>query len=138
MDKRFLFQGKREDYGSWVVGYYVYNFWKKNETTIHMPDGGCCTVDPSTVGQCTGLTAAKSYRGDKPEDLLIYEGDICIDSLGWVFEVIWDNDNARFIGRHSKSRGDTYVCYIGRQPKVEIIGNIHDHPELLNADKGRD
>lgn len=63
--------------------------------------------------------------------MLIYEGDLCIDSLGWVFAVTWDNENARFIGRHSKPMGDTYICYVDRQPKVEIIGNIHDHPELL-------
>jgi len=32
--------------------------------------------------QCTGLSASKSYRGNKPEDLLIWEGDI--DSKGRV------------------------------------------------------
>ena len=62
----------------------------------------------------------------------IYEGDICRDGLDWVFKVIWDSDNARFLGQQKKPRGDTYICYIGRIPAVEIIGNIHENPELLN------
>ena len=61
----------------------------------------------------------------------IYEGDICKDSLDWSFVVEWDNDNSRFIGRHSKPRGDTYICYVGRVPAVEVMGNRWDNPELL-------
>lgn len=63
----------------------------------------------------------------------IYEGDICRDSLGWVFVVKWDAECARFIGTHSKPRGDTYICYIDRTPLVEIIGNICENPKLLTA-----
>lgn len=62
----------------------------------------------------------------------IYEGDICRDSLGWVFAVEWDEDG-RFIGKHSKPRGDAYICYVGREPAVEVIGNRWDNPELLEG-----
>jgi len=81
------------------------------------------SIDEAVIMQYTGL---KDKNGKE-----IYEGDILRDSLGWVFAVEWDSDNARFLGRHTKPRGDTYICYVGREPKAEIIGSIYDNPELL-------
>lgn len=75
-------------------------------------------------------TGLKDKNGKK-----IYEGDICRDSMGWVFEVLWDNENARFIGCQSKPRGDTYICYVGRVPFVEIIGNIYENPEIIEEEQ---
>lgn len=128
------FRGKAIDGGSWVYGYYVYTFeiGYSPQGLYDVPprrhylfgnSGDFCEVDPETVGQYTGLPDRYGKE--------IYKGDICRDSLGWVFVVEWDNDGSRFIGRHSKPRGDTYICYVGREPAVEVIGNIYDNPELL-------
>lgn len=109
----------------WVYGFGVHvaelsdggkEYWMYSEN-------GALQVDPETVGQYTGLPDRYGKE--------IYKGDICRDSLGWVFVVEWDNDGSRFIGRHSQPRGDTYICYVGREPAVEVIGNIYDNPELL-------
>ncbi len=132
MNDRFLFRGKRKDNGEWVKGYYVpagdvATIIQPTRMGFHAekPEGSADAwmVDPATVGQCTGLR-------DK-NGTLIYEGDICKDSTGWVFEVIWDDIDARFLGRQSKPRGDTYICYVGRVPAAEILGNVHDNLELL-------
>jgi hypothetical protein len=80
-------------------------------------------IDAETIGQYTGL---KDKNGVE-----IYEGDVLADLHGWAYEVQWDDENGRFLGYHNKPRGDTYVCYVGREPKSTIIGNIHDNPELL-------
>lgn len=86
--------------------------------------------------QATGLLASKSYRGESEEERMIFEGDICKDSLGWIFSVVWDNECSRFIGKHDKPRGDTYICYIGREPTpVEIIGNRWGTPQLLGSEE---
>ena len=77
------------------------------------------------ITRFTGLTDKNGVE--------IYEGDICRDSLGWVFKVVWDSDNARFLGQQEKLRGDTYICYVGRIPAVEVIGNLFDNPELLEV-----
>ena len=87
------------------------------------------SVIPATVGQCTGLT---DKNGKK-----IFEGDILkfkepfrgADST--IFVVEWDDVNARFLGFTVGGIG-RYMVYVGREPKCEIIGNIHDNPELLN------
>jgi len=148
MDKRYLFRGKRVDNGELVVGFY--DIITKGEHLSPIQNGHYITtfkklsngeiiltgrheVDPTTVGQCTGLLAAKSYRGNSEEARLVFEEDICKDARGFVFVVAWDDDNSRFIGRGIGKRKD-YIRYVGQEPAVDIVGNIHEHPELFGGD----
>ena len=120
--REILFRGKRIDNGEWVYGQLWVNRTGTRETTyIFLDDGDMEEVEVSTVEQYTGL--------DDKNGVKIFEGDILKDSLGWVCLVKWDDSNGRFLGYHKKPRGDTYVCYVGREPAQEIIGNIHDNPE---------
>ena len=70
--------------------------------------------DSIVIEQCTGL---KDQTGK-----LIYEGDICKDSIGNEFVVTWDAENARFLGFTLPAKR---LIYVGREPKAKIIGNIH-------------
>ena len=127
--REILFRGKRADNGQWVNGFYAHelqggHFISADEGAWY--DGPMLSyveVIPETVGQYTGL--------DDKNGVKIFEGDILKDSLSWVCLVKWDDSNGRFLGYHKKPRGDTYVCYVGREPAQEIIGNIHDNPELI-------
>lgn len=120
--REILFRGKLLKNDKWCFGNLDV---KVNGVCIITPDdtplGVYGQVDPETVGQYTGLT---DKNGTK-----IFEGDFCKDSLGHVFVVEWDAKNARFIG-YAKTNGERYIIYIGREPKVEIIGNIHDNPDI--------
>ena len=120
MKERYLFRGKRVDNGEWVQGCYL-GF----ERPFMYTDTGPVEVDSATVGQCTGLT-------DK-HGALIFEGNICKCSLGRLFTVEWDSENGRFLGFKvgDKKDGSGTIMYVGREPKAENIGNIHDNPELL-------
>jgi len=139
------FRGKRVDNGEWVEG-FVYEHqpplvvivpkdyipekskWYIANTAFadwNMPrQVEFIEVNPSTVGQFTSLC-------DK-NDKEIYEGDICDDARGFRFVVIWE-DNARFLGCGIGKQKE-YIRYVGQEPAVEVIGNIHDNPELLGVE----
>ena len=138
--REILFRGKRIDNGEWVYGVPVigitsgvFMVWIESEAKRGRGELSLrdvvrqAEIIPETVGQYTGLNDKNGVK--------IFEGDILKDSLGWVCLVKWDDSNGRFLGYHKKPRGDTYVCYVGREPAQEIIGNIHDNPELMGETK---
>ena len=121
--REILFRGKRIDNGELVYGDFIRYSGEKSIIMVDLLEEEDYWVSSETVGQYTGL--------DDKNGVKIFEGDILKDSLSWVCLVKWDDSNGRFLGYHKKPRGDTYVCYVGREPAQEIIGNIHDNPELI-------
>ena len=120
----YKFRGKRSDTGKWVYGDLI--TWWRGEGSRAICDVGGIRHDviPETVGQFTGL---KDKNGVE-----IYKGDICVDARGFRFIVIWDDDNARFLGRGIGEQKE-YIRYVGQEPAVEVLGTIHDNPELLGG-----
>ena len=124
--REILFRGKRTDNGEWIEGFYSaeeYNpYIGKIEYIPRIQIIGKCVslgVIPETVGQYTGLT-------DK-NDVRIFEGDIIRfeDDIGYV---IYNGDDARFLV-------DSPNMYISMDysNEFEVIGNIHDNPEILKG-----
>ena len=58
----------------------------------------------------------------------IYEGDMLKQPFGIIFEVIFEN--CAFKGAYKETRQ-----MLNDLGMIEIIGNIHENPELLEADK---
>lgn len=77
-------------------------------------------VDPDAVGQYTGL---KDKNGVE-----IYEGDILRENGQWLFEVKWQDKWGKF---DLKSIKHFQYPEWNRGIEMEIIGNIHQNPELL-------
>ena len=120
--REILFRGKRLCNNKWMMG-----------SLLCYEDGDChicCDnfglnhyrVDPKTVGQFIGLT---DKNGKK-----IFEGDI-MSERGCLFVVVYDTKWARFKLQHI-GRGIQYPEW-NRGVQMEIVGNIHDNPELLEG-----
>lgn len=136
--REILFRGKRTDTGEWVEGYYEFGYDSENEEPTHYmwvlnhteKYGEMFTVIPETVGQYTGLT-------DK-NDKKIFEGDIvkCIEIARHkeIISPVVFLDGTWFL--HESEDCDAYLYNYetegaNRMFEIEVIGNIHDNPELL-------
>lgn len=136
MNREILFRGKHD--GEWIEGFYKaegYDTYRGCiDRTPYIQQLGKCVswaVDPSTVGQYTGLTDKNGTR--------IFEGDIirycpfkCEEQEETGF-VEWVKNNAGFIIRLMDGAVDD--LYFGTAKKCKIIGNVHDNPELLKGEK---
>ncbi|EAD9183671.1 hypothetical protein AOL11_08485 [Listeria monocytogenes] len=77
-------------------------------------------VDPETVGQYTGL---KDKYGKK-----IFEGDICWEEHNECYGVVKFED-AKFLYLWENIAEDLWEVADG----IEICGNIHENPELMEG-----
>ena len=134
--REFLFRGKRIGNGEWIYGYYVHQYGSYQiyvaDTNIGEFEFDQIHIDPETAGQFTGLT---DKNGKK-----IFEGDIVkTDSkdtfmvYGKPYVVEFDDEyECGFVMRWKKVEhlfGDIW----NKSEILEIIGNIHDNPELLEV-----
>lgn len=145
--REILFRGKRIYNGEWVDGnLFVPDKVTRKDVPTEILVGTNIVrisyeVDPSTVGQYTGLTDKNGKR--------IFEGDIVEynDGLEYFTGEV-DFENGAFCIGSDKVIGSVYSCCdnavllwrlhweqdLTDEPCLDfcaIIGNIHDNPELL-------
>lgn len=126
--REILFRGKTVDNGEWIYGDYSapFAFYPAN---IFKQDGeyeGVAVV-PETVGQYTGLTDKNGMR--------IFEGDLIRSTeTGETAIVQWFSEHSAFMiwCKTSNQVGFLYEC---EKSIIEVIGNIHDNPELIGGEK---
>ena len=158
--REFLFRGKRIDNGEWVIGDLVHRtqfygipddcYFILTDGEFHADFYYSAEVDCKTIGQYTGLT---DKNGKK-----IFEGDILSVNIR---ESIVECGARRYTGRKIKTlwtveygernaQGNGfYVFGLNRRfslgltrsvlynAEPEVIGNIHDNPELFKKDDER-
>lgn len=131
--KDILFRGKRIDNGEWVYGSFVMDvteltaMGKEEKPPASSGFIRCFNAETGkaemqevhreTVGQYIGLT---DKNGSK-----IFEGDVIIYDRK-LYEMRYIEKYARFAGKNGR-------CVFAVVPfgAIEIIGNIHDDPKLM-------
>jgi uncharacterized phage protein (TIGR01671 family) len=142
--REILFRGKRADNGEWTEGQLLYFKASVGTEAFALIVESCewdnanewfnlgkrAKVIPETVGQFTGLTdknGRKIFEGDIVKHynrIYIGEPDSYI-----VVLIEWNEEEHRYQQR--KKDGECFL--VGKQCFFEIIGNIHDNPELLKG-----
>ena len=154
--REILFRGKRTDNSEWIEGYYAVQsnhacfahelkhqhfIFKDIFLDFNLGELQKFDVIPETVGQYTGLTdknGKKIFEGDmiKPFDdeidkmvveFRIGQFLLCLyGERGYMAEYGWEESGnyGCFEAEPLSSYGDD----------IEVIGNIHDDPELLRGD----
>ena len=156
--REYKFRGKKASNGEWVCGYLAeietdWDFYngsmmptKYNKVIIetNLSTRPMTIIEPKTIGQYTGLKDKNNTK--------IYEGDILKHYS--LTEQMQKDLLHQIIGKAVKEKGMTYIVgkmnngYIDEEIKTtnykalllspelfEIIGNIHENPELLEVEE---
>lgn len=132
MNRTIKFRGKRIDNGEWCYGYFGKDYSGNCIISNYLnAPNEAWKVIPETVGQFTGLLDKNGKE--------IYEGDI-------VSVKDFTNVSSSYIGKVIFRGGQWCVEYYKEyrccpplffddfaDKKTEVIGNIHDNPELLEG-----
>lgn len=126
--REILFRGKRVDNGEWIVGDLLQVIYPSGKPSVYsiMEQTPLATnyhVIPETAGQYTGISAKNGKR--------IFEGDIVTarfksNRSPQTFKVVFEN--GIFLFDNGCVKAPPFDVY-----GIEIIGNIHDNPELLEV-----
>ena len=144
--REILFHGKRADNGEWVEGDVLQTKYHSGHIEYQImpqtPVSSAYPVLPETVGQYTGLT---DKNGKK-----IFEGDIVkthyanAQKSDFIEQVVFHNGKfcAYFSNQLCKQWANLYdgTEHLPQDKSVymdsvEVIGNIHDNPELMEQEE---
>ena len=159
--REILFRGKRKDNGEWIEGYYcncvkavgmetIPSIQQTNDNSLYFRE-----VIPESVGQYTGLTdknGKKIFEGDiiryadEGEYRCYLESLECPEDYESVsFNDLWTIDEVVYginigypafdLNNHEWEINGLSCLNDSGQYFYEVIGNIHDNPELMEKTK---
>lgn len=146
MNREILFRGQTRRHGEQVLmgtgeklpGRWVYGGVLQGTGAYSIIYGGENVEKPregmdkwvvytDTVGQYTGLVDNNGRR--------IFEGDILAGAWNTKLVIYFDEDYLQFRAREVSLYARENPIDYYNNGELEVIGNIHDNPELLEAEK---
>lgn len=139
--RKILFRGKCNEVGKyngqWIEGFYGEDDGKPiiARSTDHGLIGYFC--EPDSIGQYTGLTdknGKKVFEGDilnVHDQIPMFDG-YDTDEIVYNGKVMYIDNQGIYVCEGDKN--GSALCALNLD-ECEIIGNIHDNPELLEVGK---
>ncbi len=143
--REILFRGKRRSNSKWVEGFYLKHTTQTGERLENFLYEPYTDVEynviPETIGQFTGLTdknGTKVFEGD----IIAYEDESPV--LGEYHDCFFMNrgeirfcDGGFYFTNSIAATMEDLLLGDGKL-NCEVIGNIHDNPEMFKAATGED
>lgn len=123
-----IYRGKRKDNGEWIEGYYHYANDGHNVELHLISDkitGIFTEVISETVNQCTDVPDKNEKKIFEDDILRVFysDGNNMIEGIGTV----------KYVNGCYVIESVTFHNYrLDEFCSIEVIGNIHDNPELLD------
>lgn len=123
-----IYRGKRKDNGEWIEGYYHYANDGHNVELHLISDkitGIFTEVISETVNQCTDVPDKNGKKIYEDDILRVFysDGNNMIEGIGTV----------KYVNGCYVIESLTFHNYrLDEFCSLEVIGNIHDNPELLD------
>ena len=151
--REILFRGKRVSNGEWVYGNYAFTDNNYEQHFVFQNEAFVNKVTPETVGQFTGLTdknGKKIFEGDIIRYADMYDYNCYLESLDNTeaydkcdFGDIWTVDEVVYgikigypafdLNKHEWDCNGLSELNESGNYFYEVIGNIHDNPDLLGG-----
>lgn len=141
--REIKFRGKLIGNKKWVYGNLltpctwtrIVNYTEQDNGSVERADYHYFDVKPDTVGQFTGMLDCNGKE--------VYEGDVVFwiatdmrgRGSGMQGAIIWDKHTMSWAILNNRPTSDGKLLIIPRpfeKKLLEVIGNIHDNPELMN------
>jgi len=103
--------------------------WCHEELAAADPDG-VMSFNSIIGGTSHGMVSMQFTGILDRNGVEVYEGDVLEESDEYLFEVVWDAAWAKF-KLQWRTKAIQYPGW-NRGKNMAVIGNIHQHPELLN------
>lgn len=133
MNREIEFRGQRSDNGEWVTGDLVTVRSEGGKLQFFIAGNGApLRVRSETVGQFTGLldkNGKQIFEGDVVKRIFVNEH---LQEVERLWEVYW----GQWCWMKKKGNGILFSFDSIEARGSEIIGNIHDNPELLSERSG--
>ena len=129
--REHLYRGKAKN-GKWVIGNLVIGVPQKGSLSgrdyfiFPLEEQATYIVDPQTVGEYTDFKDQKGVQ--------IFTADIVRDKNGKLFIIEWNHRRGGYVAKYVNLNDfeafeEAFVFY----HELEVVGNIHDNPELLEV-----